>query len=102
MIGCPVASIHTGAGGEIVIEDWCIGCKKCAQICPYDAINMVERLETEIAGEAEEVAELANVCDQCQSLSDGEPSCVYSCPHEAAARKDVNELFPIRDGGAAS
>ncbi|MCH8805076.1 MAG: cyclic nucleotide-binding domain-containing protein [Planctomycetes bacterium] len=102
VIGCPVASIHTGAGGEIVIEDWCIGCKKCAQTCPYDAINMYERPESETAGETEKVAELAVACDQCQSLTDGEPSCVYSCPHEAAIRKDVNELFPIHGGGAAS
>jgi Fe-S-cluster-containing hydrogenase component 2/CRP-like cAMP-binding protein len=40
LIGCPVGSIHRGAGGEIVIEDWCIGCGLCAEHCPYGAIQM--------------------------------------------------------------
>lgn len=40
MIGCPVSSIHRGGNNEIVIENWCIGCDKCAKQCPYDAIQM--------------------------------------------------------------
>src|SRR5262249_19288732 len=40
MIGCPVGSIHRGGNGEILIRDWCIGCKKCAEQCPYGAIQM--------------------------------------------------------------
>jgi Fe-S-cluster-containing hydrogenase component 2 len=40
MIGCPVASIHRGGVGEIVIEDWCIGCGLCARQCPYGSIQM--------------------------------------------------------------
>ncbi len=35
MIGCPVGSIHRGNNGEILIEDWCIGCEACASQCPY-------------------------------------------------------------------
>ena len=34
MIGCPVASIHRGDNREIVIEDWCIGCRACAETAP--------------------------------------------------------------------
>ena len=40
MIGCPVGSIHRGDNGQIVIEDWCIGCGLCAQQCPYGSIRM--------------------------------------------------------------
>jgi Fe-S-cluster-containing dehydrogenase component/CRP-like cAMP-binding protein len=40
LIGCPVGSIHKGENGQIVIEDWCIGCSRCALNCPYDAIQM--------------------------------------------------------------
>jgi Fe-S-cluster-containing hydrogenase component 2 len=40
MIGCPVGSIHRGDNGQMVIEDWCIGCGLCAQQCPYGSIHM--------------------------------------------------------------
>src|SRR5262249_14273520 len=40
MIGCPVGSIHRGNNGQIVIEDWCIGCGMCAKQCPYGSIAM--------------------------------------------------------------
>jgi Fe-S-cluster-containing hydrogenase component 2/CRP-like cAMP-binding protein len=40
MIGCPVGSIHRGDNGQMVIENWCIGCGLCAQQCPYGSIQM--------------------------------------------------------------
>ncbi len=40
MVGCPVGSIRRRNSREIIIEDWCIGCGKCAQNCPYGNINM--------------------------------------------------------------
>jgi len=40
MVGCPVGSIHRGNNGQIVIEDWCIGCGLCSQQCPYGSIRM--------------------------------------------------------------
>jgi Fe-S-cluster-containing hydrogenase component 2 len=40
MIGCPVGSIHRGDNGQILIEDWCIGCSLCADNCPYGSIQM--------------------------------------------------------------
>jgi Fe-S-cluster-containing hydrogenase component 2 len=98
MIGCPVGSIHKGSAGEIIIESWCIGCEICAKQCPYDAINMHElpKKAGSIAEESVEVAQRAVVCDQCQSLSDGVPSCVHACPHDAALRVDAREFFSRR------
>jgi CRP-like cAMP-binding protein len=40
MVGCPVGSIRRRQSREIIIEDWCIGCGKCAENCPYGNINM--------------------------------------------------------------
>src|SRR5690606_392636 len=42
MIGCPVGSINRGENGEIIIRDWCIGCRMCAEQCPYGSIQMNE------------------------------------------------------------
>ncbi len=42
MIGCPVGSIQRGDNGEILIRDWCIGCRLCADQCPYAAIHMYD------------------------------------------------------------
>jgi Fe-S-cluster-containing dehydrogenase component/CRP-like cAMP-binding protein len=40
LIECPVGSIHKGDNGQVVIENWCIGCNRCAQQCPYGSILM--------------------------------------------------------------
>jgi len=40
MTQCPVGSIRRKETLEIIIEDWCIGCTKCAELCPYGNINM--------------------------------------------------------------
>ncbi len=59
MIGCPVGSIRREASFEIIIEDWCIGCGKCAKQCPYGNISMhdfaltAEQLAKETAKEAD-------------------------------------------------
>ncbi len=95
MIGCPVGSIHKGPRDQIVIEDWCIGCEICAKQCPYEAINMHELFGKPAEGEEStvDVTQRAVVCDQCASLSDGVPSCVYACPHDAAMRVDARVFF---------
>ncbi len=40
MTQCPVGSIRRKESLEIIIEDWCIGCQKCSELCPYGNINM--------------------------------------------------------------
>ena len=41
---CPVDAI-VGAQGYMhtVVEDWCIGCRLCVPPCPVDCIDMVPR-----------------------------------------------------------
>ncbi len=104
MIGCPVGSINRGDKGEIVIENWCIGCGMCADQCPYGSIQMNpltkpvelsdqarQALGTE--SEIKSITEQAVVCDLCSSLPSQSPSCVYACPHDAAIRVHAQDFF---------
>jgi len=58
---------------EIIIEDWCIGCGKCADNCPYGNINMhgFQELRPDPADPARKVAvvqQKATTCDLCSGL----------------------------------
>ncbi len=111
MIGCPVGSINRGENGEIIIRDWCIGCRMCAEQCPYGSIQMNE-LRTPIDLTLEQktiigpdatlkaVGEQAVVCDLCSSLPSQDPSCCYACPHDAAFRIDAQKFFFQGNGKA--
>ena len=104
MIGCPVGSINRGEKGEIVIENWCIGCGMCSDQCPYGSILMnpltkpfelSDRARTalEEGTEVRTIIEQAVVCDLCSSLPSQQPACVYSCPHDAAMRVNAQDFF---------
>lgn len=104
MIGCPVGSINRGEKGEIVIEDWCIGCGVCAGQCPYGSIlmnpltkplelNNRARMVLGAGSEVRSIIEQAVVCDLCSSLPSQQPSCVYACPHDAALRVNAQDFF---------
>ena len=104
MIGCPVGSINRGEKGEIVIEDWCIGCGVCADQCPYGSIlmnpltkplelNNRARMVLGAGSEVRSIVEQAVVCDLCSSLPSQQPSCVYACPHDAALRVNAQDFF---------
>lgn len=98
MVGCPVNSIRRLNSREIIIEDWCIGCGKCADNCPYGNINMhseEEKMVDDPAHAGKKIAvvqQKATTCDLCRSV-DGQPSCVYACPHDAAHRMSGAELL---------
>ncbi len=108
MTQCPVGSIRRKENLEILIEDWCIGCGKCAELCPYGNINMhplevTKEVRTEVKSarpdgaptikieKKKSTAYKANTCDLCTQLST--PSCVYACPHDAAKRVDPRRFF---------
>jgi CRP-like cAMP-binding protein/Fe-S-cluster-containing hydrogenase component 2 len=98
MVGCPVGSIRRRHSREIIIEDWCIGCGKCAENCPYGNINMHPFPTGETVTDPETgarkavVQQKATLCDLCTDL-DGHPSCVYACPHDAAHRMTGPQLL---------
>ena len=102
MVGCPVGAIRRRENEEIIIEDWCIGCGKCAENCPYGNINMHEfESVEEVPGSEPGKGKMATVlrnkatsCDLCHDLG-GEPSCVYACPHDAAHRMQGQELYEL-------
>lgn len=104
MIGCPVGSINRGDKGEIVIENWCIGCSMCSEQCPYGSIVMNPLSKpADLSSEARKalgaeakmstITEQAVVCDLCSSLPSQDPSCVYACPHDAAMRVHAQDYF---------
>jgi Fe-S-cluster-containing hydrogenase component 2/CRP-like cAMP-binding protein len=103
MIGCPVGSIRRTDSLEIQIEDWCIGCERCANQCPFGNINMVERPAAPAAKSAEPGKEAAveavklkaTVCDLCSGYDS--PNCVYACPHDAAIRVNPAEFLSATD-----
>jgi CRP-like cAMP-binding protein/Fe-S-cluster-containing hydrogenase component 2 len=115
MTQCPVGSIRRKDNLEIIIEDWCIGCSKCAELCPFGNINMhpVELMEEVKAAQVAPAAAgtppkapaapkksfKAATCDLCTDLS--MPSCVYACPHDAARRVDPTEYFTRQFAAAA-
>jgi Fe-S-cluster-containing hydrogenase component 2 len=100
MVGCPVGSIRRKNDLEIIIEDHCIGCGRCAEQCPYGNINMhpfqVTLKDPHTGATHKEERLKAAVCDLCtdQCLDeDADPSCVYACPHDAAHRVDGKKFF---------
>jgi CRP-like cAMP-binding protein/Fe-S-cluster-containing hydrogenase component 2 len=102
MVGCPVGSIRRRNSREIIIEDWCIGCGKCAENCPYGNINMHGFADLlpdprEPGAKVAVVQQKATTCDLCMGI-DGQPSCVYACPHDAAFRMKGEELLERVDG----
>lgn len=96
MIGCPTGAIHREAfGGQVVINPaTCIGCKACANNCPYDAIRMVdirdERGELMLNEEQKPISK-ATKCDLCVENYGG-PACQRACPHGALERINLNNL----------
>ena len=96
MIGCPTGAIHRESfAGQVVINPaTCIGCKSCANNCPYDAIRMVEirdeNGEFMLDQEMKPIAK-ATKCDLCVE-NNGGPACERACPHGALSRLNLNHL----------
>jgi Fe-S-cluster-containing dehydrogenase component/CRP-like cAMP-binding protein len=96
MIGCPTGAIHRESfAGQVVINPvTCIGCKACANNCPYDAIRMVD-IRDEAGGLmlAEDLRPIskATKCDLCVE-NHGGPACQRACPHGALERMNLNDL----------
>jgi Fe-S-cluster-containing dehydrogenase component len=97
MIGCPTGAIarDTIHGIVSINPDTCIGCKTCAESCPYDNITMVEiRNESgqKFVDQANQLPILqATKCDLCHSHAGG-PACQKACPQDALIRIDMADI----------
>ena len=99
LIGCPTGAIRRANVGDVVeiAEQICIGCAKCYDSCPYDAIVMHDTgttwpddaLPKPLRGTPQA---LASKCDLCHTSSAG-PACVRNCPHHCAFRVSTIEEF---------
>ncbi len=101
MIGCPTGAIQRDGNTGIVSinEPTCIGCKTCADACPYNNIVM-EIIETRnsllpVLSTKAEPQLVASKCDLCSGLPGG-PACVNACPHEALERVDLSDTEKTR------
>ena len=61
----------------------CIGCKKCAKVCPVNAIEMVEKGKNEKTGKPI----LRPVIDESKCICCN--NCVDDCPKDALLMKEV-------------
>lgn len=92
LVGCPTGAIRRANFGDVVEidETICIGCSRCANKCPYDAITMfdtstiwpMDAIPKENRGEQRKVA---SKCDLCYTSKSG-PACVKNCPNGSAIR----------------
>ncbi len=92
LVGCPTGAIHRAGVGTVVeiVDELCIGCKTCANNCPYDAITMRDTGENWSEnmipkGLRNKPKMLATKCDLCYDKGHG-PACVSNCPHGCAFR----------------
>jgi ferredoxin len=93
MTGCPVDAIHRGKHLQIVIEDHCIGCGLCAENCPYGSISIAPNHHHPTGLASAPKAINCDLCDSHDERNSPNPSCVSSCPHDAAHRYTGEQLL---------
>lgn len=100
MIGCPTGAIHREeeTGLIRINASTCIGCKSCAESCPYDNIRMVDAIDSNGRVKIEQSTGLpilaASKCDFCRGNA-SRPVCQAACPHDALVRMNMSDLKGI-------
>ena len=100
MIGCPTGAIHRDRESGLVQinASTCIGCKSCAESCPYDNIRMVNASDELGRSKVDQASGLpilqASKCDYCVSAG-GRPACQSACPHDALLRLDMSDMQQV-------
>ncbi len=97
MIGCPTGAIHRDHDSGLVQinSQTCIGCKTCAESCPYSNIRMVVANDERGRAKVDQTNGLpilqASKCDLCKG-SNSKPACQSACPHDALVRVDLSNF----------
>ncbi len=100
MIGCPTGAIHRDheSGLVQINSQTCIGCKTCAESCPYDNIRMVAASDERGRAKVDQSNGLpilqASKCDLCQG-NNAKPACQSACPHDALVRLDLSDVSQL-------
>lgn len=79
---CPADSLWKREDGMVVLDaDKCIGCGRCGEACPYDAISFDAEVGT------------ADKCNMCAHRTDQglAPSCQVVCPTRAIHFGDIED-----------
>lgn len=88
---CSFGVITLGKDAVLLDETKCRGCGKCAQACPFDAINMTMIYHGDTHGQP--FRRIAYKCDLCAHTETGEPACIPACPTEALSLFDPVETL---------
>jgi len=100
MLGCPTGAIHRDheSGLVQINPQTCIGCKTCAESCPYDNIRMVAANDGQGRKKIDQANGLpilqATKCDLCAGQG-GRPACQAACPHAALVRIDLSDMEQV-------
>ena len=114
MKDCPPDAIHRSSGGEVFINDSCIGCGNCEKNCPYGVIQLAPvdpkrkrpslwswlvlgvgpEPGMEPKPKSKEIPKKAVKCDMCKDLPGG-AACVRACPTGAAIRVSPDTFLNV-------
>ena len=90
---CPRDAIHIVHGKSVIDQDKCIKCGQCASVCPYSAINKLERPCAKACGmgaiSSDEHGRAAIDQDKCVSCG----QCLVNCPFGAIS--DKSQIYQI-------
>ena len=86
----PACGAHTARTRAVILEDTCIGCRKCIDVCPVDAIVGARKLMHTV------VAELCTGCELCL------PPCPVDCIDMLPAQAGEAQRTPERAEAARS
>jgi len=78
---CPTTALwRFDEKGVVALEkDKCVGCQRCGEACPYNAITFDAQTGT------------ADKCTGCSHRTDGTTACVTVCPTQAIAFGDLDD-----------